>query len=59
MFDTGTSTGNITGHSRTLNAVSVRRQRPFGAATGSDDFTVGLHHGKARSVSGAELGSEG
>ncbi|KAF9788338.1 WD40 repeat-like protein [Thelephora terrestris] len=45
MFDTGTSTGEIIGHSKPLNAVSIRRQRPFRAATGSDDATIGFHHG--------------
>ena len=59
MFDTGTSAGDIMGHSQTVNAVSIRRQRPFKAATGSDDFTVGFHPGKRESASYAELGSEG
>jgi hypothetical protein len=47
MFDSGSSTGDIIGHSKTLNAVSVRRQRPFRAATGSDDVTIGFHHGES------------
>ena len=46
MFDTGSSTGDIIGHSKTVNAVSIRRQRPFRAATASDDVTIGFHHGK-------------
>lgn len=49
MFDTGSSTGDIIGHSKTVNAVSIRRQRPFRAATASDDSTVGFHHGKSDS----------
>ena len=46
MFDTGSSAGHIIGHSKILNAVSIRRQRPFRAATGSDDLTIGFYHGK-------------
>lgn len=46
------------GHWKTLNAVSIRRQRPFKAATGSDDFTIGFHHGKSKSAPDVELRSE-
>lgn len=46
MFDTGSSTGDIIGHSKTVNAVSIRRQRPFRAATASDDVTIAFHNGK-------------
>lgn len=45
MFDTGTSTGEIIGHSKRLNAVSIRRKRPFKAATASDDATIGFYNG--------------
>lgn len=45
MFDTGTSTGEIIGHSKRVNAVSIRRKRPFKAATGSDDATIGFYNG--------------
>lgn len=51
MFDTGSSTGDIIGHSKTINAVSIRRQRPFRAATASDDATIAFHHGKDTSPS--------
>ncbi|KAL7750782.1 WD40 repeat-like protein [Sorochytrium milnesiophthora] len=44
-FDTGTSVGEISGHSKAINAVSVRQQRPFRAATCSDDMTVNFYHG--------------
>jgi len=47
MFDTGSSTGDIIGHSKTVNAVSIRRQRPFRAVTASDDVTIAFHHGKS------------
>jgi hypothetical protein len=59
MFDTGSSTGDIIGHSKVVNAVSIRRQRPFRAATGSDDVSIGFHHGKSKSASDTERGSEG
>jgi len=58
MFDTGSSTGDIIGHSKTVNAVSVRRQRPFRAATASDDVTIGFHHGKRNSPSNPGLRPE-
>jgi hypothetical protein len=54
MFDTGSSTGDIIGHSKTVNAVSIRRQRPFRAATASDDTTIAFHHGKDNSPSSPE-----
>ncbi|KAI0078358.1 WD40 repeat-like protein [Panus rudis PR-1116 ss-1] len=45
MFDTGSSTGEIMGHNKTINAVSIRHQRPFRAATGADDSTIVFHQG--------------
>ncbi|CAG8586954.1 14991_t:CDS:2, partial [Acaulospora colombiana] len=45
MFDTGSSAGEIIGHLKVINSVSIRQQRPFRAATGSDDFTVVFYHG--------------
>ncbi|GAA6021097.1 hypothetical protein JCM10207_003362 [Rhodosporidiobolus poonsookiae] len=44
-LDTGSSIGEITGHSKVVNAVAMRAQRPFRAATGSDDFSVCLLNG--------------
>ncbi|CAG8462330.1 3803_t:CDS:10 [Diversispora eburnea] len=35
----------ITGHSKVINSVSIRQQRPFRAATASDDSTVVFYHG--------------
>jgi len=58
MFDTGSSTGDIIGHSKTVNAVSIRRQRPFRVATASDDVTIGFHHGKSNSLSNSVLRPE-
>ncbi|KAH8113894.1 WD40 repeat-like protein [Phellopilus nigrolimitatus] len=45
MFDTGSSTGEIAGHTKVVNAVSIRHQRPFRAATASDDYTIVFHTG--------------
>ncbi|TBU43911.1 WD40 repeat-like protein [Dichomitus squalens] len=45
MFDTGSSTGEIIGHAKTINAVSIRQQRPFRAATAADDATIVFHQG--------------
>ncbi|KAI5117164.1 hypothetical protein M0805_001022 [Coniferiporia weirii] len=45
MFDTGTSSGEISGHTKMINAVSIRHQRPFKAATASDDSTIVFHTG--------------
>ncbi|KAG9306599.1 hypothetical protein G9A89_004796 [Geosiphon pyriformis] len=44
-FDSGSSVGEISGHSSVINSVSIRQQRPFRAATASDDFTVVFYHG--------------
>ncbi|PCH35254.1 WD40 repeat-like protein [Wolfiporia cocos MD-104 SS10] len=45
MMDSGSSTGEIIGHSKVINAVSIRGQRPFRAATASDDATIVFHQG--------------
>ena len=66
MFDTGSSTGEISGHSKVMisiiffqkvlrgiqviNAVSIRHQRPFKAVTASDDCTIVFHSGKLITV---------
>ncbi|CAG8553172.1 26236_t:CDS:10 [Dentiscutata erythropus] len=39
LFDTGSSVGEISGHTKPINSVSIRQQRPFRAATASDDFS--------------------
>lgn len=44
-FDTLSSVGEITGHSKIVNSVSIRQQRPFRAVTASDDMTVVFYHG--------------
>ncbi|EMD35482.1 hypothetical protein CERSUDRAFT_116228 [Gelatoporia subvermispora B] len=45
MIDSGSSTGEIIGHSKTVNAVSIRQQRPYRAATASDDGAIIFHQG--------------
>ncbi|WFD36493.1 WD40 repeat-like protein [Malassezia cuniculi] len=40
LVDTGASTGEISGHSKPINAVAVRAQRPFRAVTVGDDTNV-------------------
>jgi len=45
LFDTGSSVGNITGHSKVINACSIRSKRPFRAVTCSDDMTINFYNG--------------
>ncbi|KIJ98804.1 hypothetical protein K443DRAFT_133309 [Laccaria amethystina LaAM-08-1] len=45
MMDSGSSTGEIVGHSKAVNAVSIRHQRPFRAATAGDDGLILFHTG--------------
>ncbi|TFK32026.1 WD40 repeat-like protein [Crucibulum laeve] len=45
MMDTGSSTGEVAGHSKVINAVSIRHQRPFRAATAGDDNLIVFHTG--------------
>ncbi|KAI0356078.1 WD40 repeat-like protein [Trametes cingulata] len=51
MMDTGSSTGDIIGHSKTINAVSIRHQRPFRAATAADDGSIVFHQGTQHHIS--------
>ena len=44
-YDTLSSVGEITGHSKVINSVSIRQQRPYRAVTASDDMTVSFFHG--------------
>lgn len=43
--DSGNSVGEISGHSKVINSVSIRQQRPLRAATGSDDSSLVFLHG--------------
>jgi WD40 repeat protein len=44
-FDTGSSVGEISGHSKPINAVAIRPNRPFRAVTASDDGSLVFLHG--------------
>jgi WD40 repeat protein len=43
--DSGNSVGEISGHNKQINCVSIRQQRPLRAATGGDDTTLCFFHG--------------
>ncbi|EQL02047.1 WD40 repeat-like-containing domain protein [Ophiocordyceps sinensis CO18] len=43
--DSGNSVGEIIGHSKAVNAVAMKPQRPFRAATVADDGNVVFYHG--------------
>lgn len=43
--DSGNSVGEIIGHSKAVNAVAMKPQRPFRAATVGDDGNVVFYHG--------------
>ncbi|KAK7739131.1 WD40 repeat-like protein [Cytospora paraplurivora] len=43
--DSGNSVGEVSGHSKQINAVALRQQRPLRAATVSDDASLVFLHG--------------
>ena len=43
--DSGNSVGEVSGHSKAINAVAMRASRPFRAATVSDDMAMCFLHG--------------
>ncbi|WWC68604.1 uncharacterized protein I206_102534 [Kwoniella pini CBS 10737] len=43
FMDSGSSCGEITGHSKPINSLSIRHQRPFKAISGSDDNSIIFH----------------
>lgn len=45
MSDTGTSVGEIAGHSNLINSCDFRPARPFRIITGSEDNSVGIYEG--------------
>ncbi|KAH9417552.1 WD repeat-containing protein 1 [Dermatophagoides pteronyssinus] len=45
MMETGTSVGEIAGHSKTINSCDFRPARPFRIVTGSEDNFVGIYEG--------------
>ncbi|KAJ2711071.1 WD40 repeat-like protein, partial [Coemansia spiralis] len=44
-YDSGNSVGSVMGHSRTINACTLRQSRPFRAVTCSDDGSCVFYHG--------------
>ncbi|KAJ2159353.1 WD40 repeat-like protein [Coemansia sp. RSA 552] len=44
-YDSGNSVGTVMGHSKVINACSMRQSRPFRAVTCSDDRTCVFYHG--------------
>ncbi|KAG0205103.1 hypothetical protein BGX28_003203 [Mortierella sp. GBA30] len=45
LADTGSSCGEIMGHSKALNTVAIRQARPFRAVTGGDDNSLVFSNG--------------
>ncbi len=45
LWDTGSSCGEIIGHSKAVNSITMRPGRPMRAVTASDDFSVNFYHG--------------
>ncbi|KAG0359222.1 WD40 repeat-like protein, partial [Gamsiella multidivaricata] len=45
IADSGSSCGEIMGHSKTVNTVAIRQMRPFRAVTGGDDNTLVFSNG--------------
>ncbi|KAF9085229.1 hypothetical protein BGX23_009844 [Mortierella sp. AD031] len=45
LADTGSSCGEIMGHSKVINTVAIRHTRPFRAVTGGDDNSLVFSHG--------------
>lgn len=45
LWDSGSSVGELTGHSKLINSVDIRQKRPYRAATGSDDTTASFFEG--------------
>ncbi|CAG2103275.1 unnamed protein product [Medioppia subpectinata] len=45
MMETGTSVGEIAGHSKTINSCDFRPGRPFRIITGSEDNFIGIYEG--------------
>ncbi|OTB09064.1 hypothetical protein M426DRAFT_316355 [Hypoxylon sp. CI-4A] len=43
--DSGNSVGEVSGHSKVINSVAIRQQRPLRAATVSDDMAMCFLHG--------------
>lgn len=40
LWDSGSSVGEISGHSKIINSVDMKQTRPYSLVTGSDDYTT-------------------
>lgn len=45
IWDTGSKTGEVSGHTKQINSISFRSQRPFRVVTGGEDMLVAFHEG--------------
>ena len=45
LFDTGSSVGEIIGHSKTITSCDFKPTRPYRAVTCAEDFTAIFYHG--------------
>ena len=44
-MDTGSSVGQMIGHSKTVNTIDYKSSRPFRVITASEDYSVGFYEG--------------
>lgn len=54
FWDTGASVGEIAGHGKPINSVSIKPTRPFRVVTGSEDFAVNWYEGPPFKYKGAK-----
>ncbi|XP_061641252.1 WD repeat-containing protein 1 [Phyllopteryx taeniolatus] len=45
LWDTGSSVGSVSGHSKLINSVDIRHKRPYRMVTGSDDNNGSFYEG--------------
>jgi WD40 repeat protein len=45
LWDSGSSVGEITGHSKRINSIDIKQTRPYRIVTGSEDTDVGFYAG--------------
>lgn len=45
IWDTGSKTGEVAGHTKQINSISFKSQRPFRVITGGEDRQVAFHQG--------------
>lgn len=45
LWDSGSSVGDLSGHSKLINSVDIRQKRPYRIATASDDTTASFFEG--------------